>query len=329
MAQLRHSHQRPRKAPVAAPIVTIQPEVVLQTAQNELVFTVPPGIGDISWVYSKIIDIAKERPVSLMIENSPPPRSKPFVDLLPYVKNLGYAPPGIGSPHHEQRETDLAALPNGHYKLFVNEWLEQGIRIENIFPRQKTHYHYDLKISDQDKNLGSRMLDVWMKGHPKIGLYASNYHHGPMGFWDYPEWAELASGIRDIYPNVCFVCIGAEYDKKTKLLYNHMKITGFNVLSAVGTYNIGATLELIRRLDYFFAFPSGLGIMADVLNIPCTMWYWKGCTGNWGGCMDTFINSYADPENVASRKHINLFYNTVQESLDVFAEFGIRWIKNC
>jgi hypothetical protein len=292
-----------------------------------MIVTVPPGIGDISWVYSKILDVAKKKKIAFIIESSPPPRSKPFVDLLPHIENLGYTPNGWSIPKHLPYNTDLSTLEDGYYKLFVNEWLEQGIKLADIFPNQSTHYHYDLKTSAEDKNQASIMADTWMQGYPKIGFYASNYHHGPMGFWDYPEWVDFLEQIRKIYPDVCFVAIGAEYDRKSILTYEQLKLKGFNVWSAIGTFNIGATIELIRKLNYFFAFPSGLGIMADVVDTPCTMWYWKGCTGAWGGCMDTFINSYADPKNVESKRHINLLYNTVSESIEYFKSHGMQWIK--
>ena len=51
------------------------------------------GIGDIAWVYSKLIDVAKQRPVSIGIEDHELRRASDFVDMLPHVKNLGYIRP--------------------------------------------------------------------------------------------------------------------------------------------------------------------------------------------------------------------------------------------
>jgi hypothetical protein len=95
---------------------------------------------------------------------------------------------------------------------------------------------------------------------------------------------------------------------------------GVQVINAIGL-NIGATFWLLAQLDYFFAFPSGLGILADVVNTPCMMWYWSNIQN------PKFLDCYADPENVASWRHINLPYNTVEQSLLVFDTQGMRHIN--
>lgn len=295
---------------------------------NMLVFTVPPGIGDIAWPYSKVIDIAQKRPVGFKIANNEPKRALLFVDLLPYIKNLGYAEHGWPSPYLTTLpiNTDLESLPNGNYSLFMNEYLEQGNRIEAIFPKQKTHFHYDLNISTEDKAIAKLILDN-MQGYPKIAFYASSYaHRTDVGFWDHLEWVRFIKEVNKLYPNACFVAIGANYDNKTTIIYNFLREDKINVVSAVGLCNIGATFEILKNVNYFFSFPSGLATVSDTFQTPTLMFYWKNVSCNAGGTTDAFLNSYADPENVASGKHLNVFYTSVENALEIFKDKGMKFI---
>lgn len=81
------------------------------------------------------------------------------------------------------------------------------------------------------------------------------------------------------------------------------------MLECIGAH-IGVTIETIRRLDSFVAYPSGLGILGDVLDTPTVMFYWPDFH-------DPFINTYADPKNVASGRHLNLLFCPPNDALRV------------
>ena len=89
------------------------------------------------------------------------------------------------------------------------------------------------------------------------------------------------------------------------------------MLESIGCH-IGTTIEVLRRLDYFLAYPSGLGILCDVVDTPCLMFYWPNFH-------DAFLNTYADPANVASGRHLNLLFDTPAKALATYARKGLAW----
>jgi ADP-heptose:LPS heptosyltransferase len=287
-----------------------------------LELSVPPGIGDISWVYSKVADLAKEREIGFRICSNPPKRSSDYVDLLPNIKNLGYT--GGHFPDIKGRlltkEENIADLPDGQYAVFLNNMLEQGAKLADIFPSMPTKYHYEMNVPDRCKIAAAEYLSS-MDGTPKIGFYASsNAHRSEFQFWTPGEWAIFVGTVASMYPKASLIAIGASYDDRSYETYGVLKHNGANVTSVLGQTDIGTTLEIIRGLDFFFAFPSGLGILADVIDTPCQMWYWPG------KITERFINSYADPKNVESGRHANLFYCSMSDSLNFFMKNGMKWI---
>jgi hypothetical protein len=284
-------------------------------------FKVLSGIGDISWVYSKCLELTKKREIGFVICNDAPPRSAPFVDLLPRITNLGYGDFSASSGFGDllPPDTDLSRLADGTYTVSVNPYLESGMRLHEIFPKQKTHYHYEFAIRDADKDRAKTILSEG-KTHPFIGFYASSYNHSAeRGFWNYDEWAIFLREIALLYPTATFFALGAAYDNKTQDVLHTIRQSGLTAVDAMNL-DIGATIEVIRGLDYLFAFPSGLGILADVVQTPCMMWYFNNFA-------DPFINTYPDPEHVASGKHINLLYHKVPEALTCFKERGAPWVR--
>lgn len=288
---------------------------------SEMVFYVPPGIGDITWCYQKIYPLLAERRVAFQICNDQPPRSLDFVSRLPGIDCLGYGQKGY---HMTQRRllqptTDLATLSNGLHYIALNPWLERGARIETLFPKQNTQFHFPIVYTIEEQEEAMR-IRRWAGGAPLIGFYCSSYQHRPeFGFWSVQEWCRFLLAVNFSVPNAKFVALGAPYDNKTIEVTRNLVLVDQPVISAVG-FNIGATFALLSELDYFFAFPSGLGILGDVVNTPTMMWYWSNVQN------PNFLDCYADPVNVASKFHINQTYGGVQESLDVFRKWGLQYL---
>lgn len=281
---------------------------------------VPSGIGDISWVYSKVLDVAKTREVSFSIAASHIYRAEGFVKLLPHVRSVErgthgwpYQILGCGA--------DLRRVPDGAYGVCANPFLEAGIKLANIHPYQATHYHYQLNIPASCSREADEAVTA---GPPRIGIYTSSYSQhlikSHKSLWCVDEWLVFMTKLERLYPTATFYFLGAEYDDKCIELAQEAARLKFKVFSGVGKFEIGTTIEVIKRLDYFFAFPSGLGILADVVETPCMMWYYR-----WD--KDAFLDSYADPINVVSGKHINLLFASPDDSFNLFCEKGQAWLN--
>jgi len=291
-----------------------------------LKFHVPAGIGDISWCYSKVEELSKQRQVGFIVCGDQPRRSHPYVNILPRIVNLGYSKLSY-VPHIEPnllppKDTNLAELKNGTYYLGLNPWLEAGHPLHEAFPMQATNYHYELHLPHPDTLPAARMLRSLPQ--KKIGFYCSSNRHRPdLGMWTVQQWVAFLEMVKAFHENSVFVAIGAPYDDKTAQVADELakRHSVYRYLNQPPCQSF----RLMETLSYFFAFPSGLGIMADVLRVPCMMWYWANLA-EWGH-MGGLFTSYADPETLASGQHIVAPYASVDESFKLFAEKGARHFR--
>jgi len=163
-------------------------------------------------------------------------------------------------------------------------------------------YHYPMNITDKMKEDAQSFIDELPIDYGVlIGVYCSAYGNSRhWGFWGPSEWFEFLKNVRERIPydmNPFFVFIGAEYDLgiaeavvKMMLDFNaDAGIAYFRQAYTLGRFHIGATIELIKRLNYFFVFPSGLGFLADVVNTPHLMWFPPN--------LDKMRYTFSDPQN--------------------------------
>lgn len=292
--------------------------------ETGLRFIVPPGIGDSGWIYSKLEKLATQRKITFLPNNDPPHRGLPFVRLMPNILAPHYA----DEPYHESMQhaldpltTDLASLPDGTYRLTLNPHLEAGHRLEQAFPKQPTNFHYELKLPapgplESQLDNPSRLL---------IGFYCSSYaHRSDILFWEPAAWVRFLGLVRAALGPCIFVAIGAKYDDRTAEVVPALREKGHDVLAFLDQ-DIGITFNLMKKLHYFFAFPSGLGIMADVLRVPAMMWFWGNLPG-WEPVRGIFT-SYADQARLDSGAHIVAPYDGPEASIKLFLERGLAHVR--
>ena len=287
---------------------------IIHIQPDDLIFEVPPGIGDISWVYSKLHLLPRK--IGFRILTIGTNRALPFVNLLPGIDNLGYGNKYRENENWLDPNVDLSQLPAGTYKLMLNPSLESGMKLADAFPKQETNYHYPINTTQRHKTQAKHILDS-LHGWPKIGFYCSSHVNA---VWQINEWIQFLTYLNNMFPELGLVAIGASYDDLTEEVYEMALKMGFNIVSAVGDCEIGATIEILKKLDYFVAYPSGLAILADVVDTPCLMFYWKNYH-------DKFLDTYADPINISTGRHLNRLFCSVEEATQIFAEKSVPWIK--
>lgn len=288
----------------------------------------PGGIGDISWVYSKIKhlkNVTGREVVVYVAGQDKPNRGGDLVQLLPEVKWGGYLNDrnsfnviiqsipadwpltvgGIGL-FHKPEILNLAA----------NIHLESGRLISSWIPLLPTDYHYQLKISPEDI---SKAYQIMNGASCPIAVYLSNRSkekqvQGGWNLWSSSEWIKFLKKFSEIdhCENATFIFLGAEYDRdKTEEVSAKLSSLGHKVKIVIGE-NLGVALECLRKSKYFFAYPSGIGILANVVRTPGVMmlpWILKGLE-----------KSYADPEDLA--------YNRYKAWAQPEMEEMLRWVKN-
>jgi hypothetical protein len=279
-------------------------------ADKVIQLIVPPGIGDISWIYSKICHLSKAAgmPVLLFAPQEYPPRAGDFVPLLPEVYWGGYLE-GISS-----WEVITQALPDNwrlclgmtpflpnppgrRVMVSANLHLELGRTLEAWLPMLPTNYHYSLAIPEAEKLQADVLLNAFSA--PRIAVYTSSLNmemnSGGWNLWSISHWGNFLDRIGKHCLGASFIFLGAEYDRdKTQAVAQILQDKGYPVCQIIG-FPLGVALHALQRCHYCFAYPSGIGIMANVLRTPGIMLL------PWS--IEDLKKSYADPLDLKSRRY--------------------------
>lgn len=240
---------------------------------------VPPGIGDSIWILQKLIN-SKEK-FDFHITDAFPQRGKQIFDLLPQVSNSCEYVPGLSYGTIKALAKQNPKLWQEHrekaFTLECNTHLEAGKRIEDYLPDLTIKYKLPYKTSDTEKALAAQLLSLQHANAGKyLGIYCSSYatskNHGE-GFWGPNEWYDFVEKIHLENPLIIFVMIGAEWDTDlTGMLMTKMLAHRIPFINTVGE-NLGTVIEILKRLDYFIGFPSGLSIINETLHKKTYMFY--------------------------------------------------------
>jgi len=247
--------------------------------QELLSFRVPPGIGDISWVYSKLAGLG--RPLRIEVADSGPRRALPYLELLPLVKESCYVkapnPAKLTDPAAARRAGK--AMPDwDSYRLIseasdhtipidLNGWLEAGNRIEDFIPNIPTVHHYEM-LRPHGLTIPT-LLGEWTRS---VCFYCANQDTvRRWQGWTPRQWAALAGMLMQSCGIDGIVLIGAAWDRSfADLVLAQMHVP---VRDLVGMLGLPNTLQVVDWSDYLVAFPSGIPILATVMSRPTVMFY--------------------------------------------------------
>lgn len=255
--------------------------------------------------------------MNLHIADGWPRRSLEFVKLLPNVAHAEY------SSHSWD---DLLSFENVHpaetYKVirdrnFGVEYLQNnmhllhGRRLEEWLPDLPTDFHYKMDISIEDK---ARAKFLWNKhelGHPCMAISAASYRGSEAwNTWGAKPWMEFIHLIQKEVPEMQFILIGGYWDDLTATIADS---GGF--VDLVGKTSIGTCIELLKKIDYYVGFCSGLGVLRTVLN--------KKVFTLWPDIHASHIWSWVPPEMIEDGTYIGMLW---REPEDVFQRLKV-WMK--
>lgn len=251
-----------------------------------------PGIGDNIWLIMKLI--GTDTKYDWILQDGEPRRGAPLFDMVPGITNSvkyekipgGYKTIKNRNTQRVNRNWKQIRLGRNDIYLSANDWLERGLRIENFLPDLVTHYRIQYRLG----NYG----DCGLPDNRKwIGLYGSSYSTSrAWGFWGAQKWFELAQMIHRYDPGYSFAVIGADFDTDLNSeLCAMLEAANIPYQNCTG-YPLQHTAAVIKSLHYFFAFPSGLPILAHTMGKPVTMFYPVH--------LKEMINAWAKPEDIAS-----------------------------
>lgn len=270
---------------------------------------VPAGIGDISWTYSKLVNLNEK--INWYISDDDPKRSLGYVKLLPLTESAQYQHFNFHNvadhtlPHDTTKEKLLMLCREKIQSVSPNRWLEQGKTLDEFMPELYTTYHYGLNIPLPDiENIEKYFSPI----QNPIGIFTSSYQTNAVwSGWSQNNWIELITGLHNNIKNLTFIFIGATWD--TPYTDDLKKLLpDIDIRDLCGVTNIAQTIEAIRHLKYFIAFPSGLPILANVLFTPVMMFYPHH--------LNHIMNTWTDPVTTKDLRYKGCIFPKPKEALN-------------
>lgn len=233
------------------------------------------GIGDNIWLLQKLVNTGEK--FNFQLASDLPRRGKQIFDLLPsIVKKSDYTDhfTSLVPLNNDAQEGGRlwSELPRGDIFLAANHHLEAGNRIEEYLPDLKTSF----KLPFETKKFVKSVRMLMPQGDTRyIGIYTSSYLSSRQwGFWEERKWFDLIKRMhKKGNGKYKFILLGANFDidLNTDLLVmlEDAKIPHIPIIGK----KLGYVIEIMKRLNYFVAFPSGLPIISTMLRKPTLMFY--------------------------------------------------------
>jgi ADP-heptose:LPS heptosyltransferase len=270
--------------------------------------TVPAGIGDNIWLFQKLVH-ANER-FDFVLPDGKPQRGHQIFELLPEVAASYKYAPGLSynvlNRNNIQRvHKEWWEIEQQEFCLSCNQHLESGKRIEEFLPDLPTAFRINWLTTKSD---WERAVSFTTKYN--IGIYCSSYAGSRnWGTWTATEWARLIDGMYRKNPAFVFVIIGAQWDADmTGEVMRMLDLLNIPYINTIGE-PLGVVIEILKRLDYFIGFPSGLSILNETLGKRTFMFYAEQIKG--------IMQTWADLDRIVSMDCIECLFCPPEKALDI------------
>lgn len=277
---------------------------------KERTIKVCAGIGDNIWLIQKLLKTGEK--FRFEVAGEKPHRGKQIFEITPdIVADVSYSDEfsslnsiNDGVQKIAQKWSDVT---QHEFFLSANEHLEAGLRLETFMPDLPTMFRVPWETKQYEID-AARILPVRSNEHRRyIGLYGSTYSVvRNWGFWEAPEWLELATKVNKL-SEVTFIIMGAKFDMDLATeLSARLERWGIRHIKLIG-WPLGLVVEVMRRLTYFFSFPSGLGILSTSVGCPTLMFYPPH--------LEAMIPAWAEPAAIESGFYRGTLFCSPREAL--------------
>ena len=312
---------------------------------------VPAGIGDWSWIWSKLIHV-KDQISAIRIVDGAPRRTVPYVKACG-VENADYdvdrkdergeivemAVAGTNywtiilieqkmgldyqaKPTWERVRQHVDGNPNATILLEANQHLEAGWPLHEWMPDLPTNYHYPLYVSAEErksswvKTEGALIGDRFGPGHPMkegpvVGISCASYK----GAEAWQTW-----GKNEWIPFLKLIMnlgwrpllVGGGWDDLTTTIACEMELP-----FTVGRSSVPEMIEQMDHLDSYIGFSSGMNVIRTVLNKPA-MALWPA---NDRCDQSRLMWSWAPPHMIESGRYQAITWRPVEDVWPVAKAF--------
>lgn len=266
---------------------------------KKIKLAVPSGIGDFSWIWSKLSTVPDVE-WTFFVPDAYPQRTKQYVDLLPNCKG------SLGQHNYNdilnwQRwhpgktwEEILKTYDEGDViYIEANKHLESGKPLNDWLPDLHVDFHYQLPTIEAQGLARVPILAFHMASIRGIRNWNA---------WLPETWAAFLTVFRQYFPDWQFIALGGGWDLDTVAELKGRLPDGFPLLDYVGKTSITEVINILNTADYYVGYSSGLNVIRNVLGKPCT--------ALWPKHQIELMYSHVDPKQVASRNYMGFVYDT-------------------
>lgn len=297
-------------------------------------FLLLQGIGDSLWALLKIEDIAQKMDngtidviLNCSIASPTQIRAANFLRRFDFINSVQMArvhelldrSGEITTDGYYNYVQDGYSRINDAYTLIPNRTLERGERIETWQENYRINWHIMERFKITIKELNT--VDAIKKRYgPYCCLFTGSLCNSSKegwnrsGIWTAADWIKLGGLIEDLL-GLSIIVIGAPYDEDyyTELLYPLLKERKkfWPLLTRI---DIGVTVELLRRCDFFISYACGLPIITTYMNIP-TIMFWRKRGNSISPSYnlspkDDMSTSWVKEETLTSGRYLPAFYGS-------------------
>lgn len=282
-----------------------------------------PGIGDTIWLFMKLINQPEK--FNWKVGDGSPQRGKAIFDLFPQlVESFEYIPNcGYNKVKRNANQGKWNKMTEEEFYLEANSHLELGKRIENFLPDLPTTFKLFYNTSSEDAIKSNNILgikkredylphSIYIKEQKLIGIYTSAYSNARhWGGWQAEQWLELIYKIIEYNPEYKFVIIGASYDVgiPEEIMSNLKQERYINTIGQP----LSVVIEILKRLDCFIGFPSGLSIINETLAAKQTVMFYPQH-------LSKLMNAWPDPERIENGSYKGCIFCEPKQIFDWMIE---------
>jgi hypothetical protein len=294
---------------------------------------VPAGIGDWSWIWSKLYSVRNEI-TSVRIVDGAPRRTREYVQACG-IHDADYDLEITGGQYQFILATESAlgyawtsrptwAEIQFHDPLLIeaNQHLEAGYKLADWLPDLPCFYHYPLYVSDEDKQKAHQITvrtitgDRYSSGHrmkdgPVVGISCASYKGSEAwSTWKREEWIDFLKRVMVLGWRP--IMVGGSWDDLTYSVACELDLP-----STVGKTSVSQMIEQMGLLDAYIGFSSGMNVIRTVLNKPAfALW-----PSNDRVDQQQLSTSWVPPEMLESERYVGVTWRPVKDVWPVAKRF--------
>lgn len=301
----------------------------------------PAGIGDWSWLWSKLIAVKDEIGAVRVIDGAPR-RTVPYIKCCgiedadydidfpdsPSITRGQYqmiltAESAMGYSWHQRPTWEkIKALKVDTLLIEANSHLEAGLPLSEWLPDLPVDYHYPLYVSDDDRKTGrektakaitgtSREAGHTMKEGPVVGFSCASYKGADAwNTWGRKQWIDFLRKVMSLGWRP--LAVGGGWDDLTYTVACELDLP-----FTVGKTSVPEMIEQMNVLDAYIGFSSGMNVIRTVLDKPA-MALWpcnKKCD------QKELSRSWAPPKMLDSGRYEAVVWRPVKDIWPVAKRF--------